>query len=561
MSLLREVLLWLDNDAARFWSLAWMCLGLTGWAAWRTPSETIRTFRRWDTLLFAFGVPVTLAAFRWPVWFYPFELNPDESQTIAGAITLLHDPVYWRSVDGTTHGPVCEYPLVLAGWLGAPPNYGTARIVGTVMQAASVLASWGALRFVFSERVARLATLPALLFWCCVTWDDYVHYSSEAPGLFLLSLGGWFAAWTLSAGGVGWRRCLVAVFAALCLGAMPFAKLQVVPLGLGVGLITSVLVWHRFTGTNRWRLLVSLVGGASIPGAAVALYLTIYGLWGHFLPSYVVSAFDYVGVRQHAPLRMPGQFFNFSATEPAFAWFFWGSLAFALFYAHSPAAVARARTLCWGLLGLAFYCVFKPGREAAHYLQLLVWPLTLLTGATLAAALSNRAGDSTKSSIKLAPLLWLGLFALLPQVYHRSVSWHRFSGHLAEHLQQPATPAAAFLRHHSKPGETIAMWGWESSLLVAAGRPHGTREAHTANLMTEWPLRDYFTNRYLWDMERHQPAWFVDAVGPGAFMFENRSASGHETVPKLHTLITTNYELVAQFDNKRIYRRKSSATH
>jgi len=39
MQPLREVLLWLDADPARFWSLAWVCFGLTAWAEWRAPAE------------------------------------------------------------------------------------------------------------------------------------------------------------------------------------------------------------------------------------------------------------------------------------------------------------------------------------------------------------------------------------------------------------------------------------------------------------------------------------------------------------------------------------------
>ncbi len=551
--MLREVLFWLDADAARYWTLAWLCFGGTTWAAWRTSGENTTTAPRANKLVFAMGVYATLAAFRWPAWFYPSDLNPDESQTIAGAITLLSNPIYWKSVDGTTHGPVCEFALVVAGWLGAPLNYVTARVMGTMLQATSVLASWGALRFVVGDRIARIACLPALLFWCCVTWDDYVHYSSEVPAIFLLSVGAWLATWALHAGISLRRACLLAGLAGSFLGFIPFAKLQVAPLGLGVGLLACTIIVRRHAGEHRRYLLAALLGGATLPTAAVALYLTIYGLWAHFIPSYVVSAFAYVAVRQHAPIVMPGQFFNFSATEPAFAWFFWGSLCYALFHAQVVAAVPRARALCWALLGIAFYCVFKPGREAAHYLQLLVWPLTLLTGTTLAAAWA-RKDDGRGARFALVPLLWLGLFAILPQVYHRIVSWHRFVGHLAGHLAQPPPPAAIFLNEQSGPGDTIAMWGWETNLLVATGRPHGTREAHTANLLIDWPLRHYFINRYLRDMERNQPAWFVDAVGPGAFMFDDRNRSGHETVPELRDLIDANYKLVARFENKRVYR-------
>ena len=50
-----------------------------------------------------------LLAWRWPFLLQASEYNPDESQLLAGALTLTRDPVFWRSVDGTTSGPLNFY--------------------------------------------------------------------------------------------------------------------------------------------------------------------------------------------------------------------------------------------------------------------------------------------------------------------------------------------------------------------------------------------------------------------------------------------------------------------
>jgi hypothetical protein len=105
----------------------------------------------------------------------------------------------------------------------------------------------------------------------------------------------------------------------------------------------------------------------------------------------------------------------------------------------------------------------------------------------------------------------------------------------------------------------MAMWGWEPHLLVETGMPHGTREAHSSSQLTPWSMRHFFTVRYLADMERRQPAWFVDAVGPGAFVYENRAGYGHETVPALSRLIATHYEFLGEVKNLRIYHRKTGS--
>jgi hypothetical protein len=56
---------------------------------------------------------VTLFTFRRPIIFDNRQyVDPDESQLIAGAMTLQHDPTFWRSVDGSTLGPVASQEIL-----------------------------------------------------------------------------------------------------------------------------------------------------------------------------------------------------------------------------------------------------------------------------------------------------------------------------------------------------------------------------------------------------------------------------------------------------------------
>jgi hypothetical protein len=50
---------------------------------------------------------------------------------VAGASTLRHDPVFWRGVDGLTHGPLDQWPLLLALFARGRLNFTTARAVST----------------------------------------------------------------------------------------------------------------------------------------------------------------------------------------------------------------------------------------------------------------------------------------------------------------------------------------------------------------------------------------------------------------------------------------------
>src|SRR6185369_6338655 len=76
--------------------------------------------------------------FRLPFIFLP-EQNADESLEIASAATLLHDPVYWRSVDLGTHGPMATYPIMLPHLLGLRLDYGSTRLIGLAMLLCALL--------------------------------------------------------------------------------------------------------------------------------------------------------------------------------------------------------------------------------------------------------------------------------------------------------------------------------------------------------------------------------------------------------------------------------------
>jgi hypothetical protein len=83
--------------------------------------------------------------------------------------------------------------------------------------------------------------------------------------------------------------------------------------------------------------------------------------------------------------------------------------------------------------------------------------------------------------------------------------------------------------------------------------PHATREAQSANQIMQWPLTAFFVDRYVQDLTRRRPTWFVDAVGPGAFIFDSRATQAHESVPALRKLVARNYTLLTEIGSMRIY--------
>jgi hypothetical protein len=94
---------------------------------------------------------------------------------------------------------------------------------------------------------------------------------------------------------------------------------------------------------------------------------------------------------------------------------------------------------------------------------------------------------------------------------------------------------------------------------VETNLAQGTREAHSAYQITNWPLQAFYVARYVQDLNRRQPAWFVDAVGTGSFIYGSRDKFAHENTPALKAAVESQYELLAEFDFMRIYHLKKSA--
>ena len=561
MDLINSLFQWLDVNTARYGWVAWTAFGCTAagvLAAPRNPAAPVGIAGR---AFFAAGIVLTLVAFRWPSWFAPTDLNPDEAQMLAGAITLQRFPVYWKYVDGTTHGPLCELPLNVAGWLGAPLNYVTARVVAALLLAVSLIGAWGTLRCFAAERVARLAVLPGLAFLSLVSLHEYICYSSELSGLVLVSLATWALARVLTAPVVGRSQRVQIFFAGVVLGAVPFAKLQSAPQAAALTVIALALLGRtkKLTPPVRWSLARWLVAGGLLVPALTFTFLVVYGLVGQFTKSYILISFEYTSSGARLS-EMPYRFLGFALNGYSFAWFFAGTLAFGLLYAHAirraTPALRTAHTISWVLLGVAFACVILPGRECPHYLHLLVVPATLVAGLALAGAVERPETEGSRGPLAWTVVAWFVGLALVPQINQWTVSEHEFCGKFKANLATRSA-AAKFMARLAKQSDTLAMWGWEANLYVETGLAQATREGHSALEIAATPVQAFYMNRYLSDMRRHQPEWFVDAVGPGGFQYEDRSLYGHEMYPGLRDLVASQYELVGEFENKRVYHRKN----
>lgn len=509
---------------------------------------------------FAILVPLSMAAFRWPFWFDPQIGNPDEAQMIAGAITLAKYPVFWGSVDGTTHGPLSDYVLLLPWLIGAPIDFVTARIVALVLEAGALLCLWRALRLVMPEGIARVAILPGCAFWSFVTFFDLVEYSSELVAQFLAAAALWALASATTASARG-RRSRLFVFGSL-IGLIPYAKLQGVPLVAALALLglASILgLAPELRPHRRGDLLALALGVAWFSGLTLAFVL-FHGVFDSFWAGYITNNLLYAnsGHLTHAAMLQRLLSCELSGST-MFTPYFLGSLA-ALLACAIPAylggrASARWLAIGWLLFLAGVFTTISPRREFTHYLHFMVVPLGLFTGVHLAACvtwLSRWAPQAQAIGVSCAVFL---VASLVPPIVSCAAEGAPLSGRLAQHLAERISPVSQFLLAHQSPGDRLALWGWMPHYHVETGLPQATREAHSSRQIEAGPMQDYYRRRYLRDIRRSRPRWFVDAVGGTNFAYTDRSRQGHEILPELAAFIAQDYELVADLQGSRIYRR------
>jgi hypothetical protein len=517
-------------------------------------------------VLFGAAVLLCAAAFHWPSVLYDRELgDPDESQLMAAAITLAHDPLYYRSVDGATCGPVDEMPLAALATLGVHIDYKVAHAVALGFLLVGVFATWLTLRHLFGDGVGRLAILPLATMVAFCDFDQFLHYSTEQCPAALIAIAcccmvfAWDRLGRLERP-VWLSGCGVA------LGAAPFAKLQAGPIALFVALSGFVLIAATSSAPRRIRLRAALLlaaGGLTIP-TLLLFGIWFWGQWGEFTRSYIEANLTYLSARSFTWSQAPAHLFALVRLAPGLEFYLLPSAAFAALMGIGMRPALRSwphRMALFSVL-LLLVCaatVMAPARNVFHYLHCSFFPAALCMGCVLGARLqtieTGQVADSRPWTATVLAVLVLGL-TVLPQVAWRIRAPYPYGGSYLDgrYLPMVSEPARETLRH-SKTGDGLAIWGWAPWLWVETGLWQGTRDGNTIRQIQSSGLQESFQHRYLHDLIRNRPAVFVDSVGAGHFIAD-RAIHGHEQYPEIGAFIAKEYRFVREVDTMRIYVRK-----
>lgn len=528
-----------DNTPTVYWLLGYLLAGLVILSS---------TGKKIPATLYILGCIALLIFMRLPAVVLNRELNPDESQMLSHAITLWQDPVYWRSADGTTIGPLDIYLLVIPKLFGFQLDYTAARVMGLLCTGLSVYFLFRALANFYSEKTARITILAPVLLLAFTQEVDFVHYSSEQVPVFLLSASLWLLSQLILNKGLTLRNNLLL---GLLAGMVPFAKLQAVPLAIVIVLF-AFLSNIRYYKKNRslHPFIILIIGGLSFPLLVLGLTVS-FDVLDDLIDFYILGNVIYAG--GNSTPSMIGQFFKIAGLSEdflAFTCITMLSLIGVIWYTFfqkteksNPKSIIHGLTAVLALSSV--YAVTKSGNDFIHYLNFCIASWTLVTAAGI-----HKFG--TKGVI-LPAILLLYFLSSDALSYKRSHVLNAFVSDNATELAQ--SPVVTELKKYTNNRDFMAVWGWQCRYYVEAQLAEATSENHSERSIFVHDLQEKYRSRYLSDIQRTTPAIFVDAVGKNSFWVQDRKTQGFENFPSLADFIHANYTYKGTFDDTRLYVR------
>lgn len=530
--------------------------------------------------LYAALVLITTLCYRLP--FLPLtQLSVDESVEIAAARTLLYDPVYWRSVDLGTHGPLVTYPLMLPRLLGLEIDFASARLLGLGMLLLSLWLIFSLLRKTTSAAVAAIAVLPLVAFICMTDFWDFIAYNGEHPVILIIAVLLFLTdrSFRLSGKKQLWSLFLTGVV----MGAAPFTKIQIAPILCAIFFITLLAIRRVLPG-SRLRAMLAYGAGCCTVTAGLVVYLVIFGLVDDFTVRFLFGQFNYT---REVPNKL-SVFLEMIKVVNTVSWNYFlfisaGIILFAVLVGWerirhrqnangAPTEKDRALSedrrnlsIIMAVAAMSLAAVYIPGRPSRHYYLLLVFPLGILAGYLFIMAERAAARRWHKG---LLAVLFLTV-TVSSQFYAKYISSPYRTRVLADHVTYRAltinsSPTEAELRYrellvatalkrYTSPGEKMAMWGWGSKYYISSGLIIAGKTIAEQIVCDQFGSRDYYLDAYLHELESARAPVFLDAVAPTQFKLTDRSKYGFEQFPKLAAYIRENYVFQEEIDGVRIY--------
>ncbi len=501
---------------------------------------------------------VLLSLMRLPFLAFNRELEVDESQMLAQAISLKKYWIYWKYVDGLTQGPMTIFSLIIPTWLGLSLDFTTARLLGFVLLAATLFFTFLSFRNLFGKTIAFLTFTPIGLFYI-LSQGYFSALYNEFFVLFLLSICFWiFTVLYLEQQPKGFTLFMLGFLT----GITPFAKLQGVPTALIMILFAALIIVKRSRSIFK-NLFILGLGGILFPFFVVAMTYH-FGAFDYFWKFYVIGNLEYSGggtiveklSRLPAFIAHSGQFLFL-----LFSYFLLLIAMLPLILRSWSQIKEKLFLFSFGIMQVifAFYSIIKPGYFFQHYWQFLLLPLGILCGLVLQIVLEQR--DFARKTLDIYSLIWLAV-CILPHLIYKFTT---IAGYTAKNertitlseLGKPLiiSPTVRQINKYIKAGDDITIWGWKPSYHVESGAAQGTGDVMIYRLLTRAPKQQDYVRKYVEDLNRTNPAVFVDEITQRTLWFGDPRKYSYEKVPEIRAFVDKNYRLVSKVNEERIFLR------
>ena len=525
--------------------------------------DRIKNFKRFKWLFSPafFIVVLCLAVFllRLPNMILP-RLDVDEEQWIVAGISYFRGAVFWQSITGNTSGPlIFSLPLIMLPIDGL--NYTTIRLFGMlvcILPATYMI--WKTLKFLYGDIAAQISIISLFVFLASINEGEFIAYNSEHLPMMLTSMAIYLLFRMIYKTSASVRYILLL---GLVLGIIPYSKLQIMPLGVFIGLIGifELCIQKELTIGARAKQVFLFSAAAVLPTILVGIYLTLHHAWSDFWVNYIQNNLLYAMHKGANSQVFPA---HSGMEKMTFVpWLLMKNHYLTKFVASQILIVVilfvlqirsgRLKSLftdkfVWYSILIVFasyISVSAPGNRFNHYIYLFIFPFIFVTGSLIGKLLSLKELASPSRAFIFLPSLIYILLVLWKSPTSQGYDF------VASKQTLAVTDQSKMIKKYAHPGEWMSLWGWGANSFVEADLVMANKSNSPFWVMFNGD-NPSLLEEYINEVKAKKPIVFVDAI-PEIMAVKERFR--HENYPVLNEYISQNYKKVAEYEYKRIYIR------
>lgn len=494
---------------------------------------------------------VILITVRWQ-YQIPSELDVDTSTWISSAIsTAQSEHPLWTLLNFSDSRPLAVLPLAIVEMAGVKVDWALADGIGVILWIATLIFVFLIFKNWFSSAKSLLFTAPLLLFQTTHLWPGFMTYNSEHLCILMLTVGFWGIVKIQERVLSPWVYLLLGFW----LGLLPFAKFQIIPMGLVLALFAGFFLMNA----KQWIRLAFFAIGGFLPVLLANWYYYQYDhietFWNDYFWNYYYYSFSTVYSKLDTTYRFSPLTMGRAIFRPISTRVFWivqislilaGGISWIRDFSRRVAVSASMIWLSIAFALVSLYAVLQAGNPFDHYLLLLFVPSVLVASFC-----------SLYLSPKIFNTVWtVGLLAIALEGVRNILL---FPVGTIPSLPQSDSEIRKAIQTYSHVGEKMTIWGYADRFFVYEHLPAGNRLPHSYWIYTESPLQMYRQREFIGDLEQNKPALFMDAMVENVsniYLLEKHTYR-HDCFPMIAKYIREHYTLVKEVDGVRFYRRKT----